>query len=174
MGGEVGFTSTVGKGSTFWVEFPATQAIEQKVAAAEKHQDRLRDMDRSSNRAMVLYIEDNISNLDFLKEVVRRMGNVNFISAPTAELGLSLAEERQPDLILMDINLPGMDGYEAMKALGSNDRTKDIPVIAVSAAAMKSDIEKGASAGFEGYLSKPFNVSEIIETIDRYLNADGS
>ena len=107
--------------------------------------------------------------LQLMEAIIGRIEGVSMISAHNAEVGLTMAEEQFPSLVLMDINLPGMDGVAAMKVLSANEKTKDIPVIAISAAAMKSDISRGMNAGFKAYLTKPFNVPEIVETIKKEL-----
>ena len=98
------------------------------------------------------------------------LDGLSLISAHNAELGLSMAEEQQPKLILMDINLPGIDGIAAMQRLHANDRIKDIPVVAVSGAATQDDIKKAEAAGFKAYLTKPFNVAELIEVINSEIH----
>ena len=93
------------------------------------------------------------------------------ISAHNAELGLLLAEKERPDLILMDINLPGMNGIEARRQLKANPMTTDIPVIAISGAAMSHDIEKARDIGFFAYITNPFRISEAVKTLEEALNA---
>ena len=169
MNGRVGFESEVGEGSTFWVEIPAIKtAVAELTSSVPKESDLAV---KSTINATVLYIEDNPANLQLMETIISRIGNLTMISAHTAELGLTMAEEKLPDLILMDINLPGMDGIAAMQVLSTIDITKNIPVIAISAAAMKSDINRGMSAGFKAYLTKPFSVPEVIEAIKKELDA---
>ena len=91
------------------------------------------------------------------------------LSAPTAELGIEIAKNKRPDIIVLDINLPGMDGLEALKRLQKLDETKDIPVLALSAAATKKDVEKGMKAGFLRYLTKPMQVVEVADSIRNAL-----
>lgn len=171
MDGHIGFESELGKGSTFWVEIPAMDGTVEIMTEQDKSPERIGTDDKISVNTTILYVEDNPANLHLMESIISNMDGVSLVSAHNAELGVSIAEEKLPDLILMDINLPGMDGIAAKKALGLIDKTKDIPVIAISAAAMKSDIERGKTVGFKAYLTKPFNVSEVIKTIETELGA---
>ena len=119
---------------------------------------------------IILYIEDNPANLQLMQAVIERLPDLTMISAPNAEFGLSLARDVIPDIILMDINLPGMDGISALDKLRDTDRTRSIPVIAVSAAAMPHEIERGKAAGFEEYITKPIKVQEVLKAISANLN----
>jgi len=117
----------------------------------------------------VLYIEDNPPNLLLVGEILSTRPNVTFLSAGDAELGIELAQARCPDLILMDIKLPGMDGIAAAKELQTYKETQGTPVIGVSAYATEADKIKAMAAGFKEYIIKPFNISELLETIDEIL-----
>ena len=117
----------------------------------------------------VLYIEDNHINLLLVREILLTRPNITFLSAADAEAGIEVAQARCPDLILMDINLPGMDGIAATKQLQIYKETRKIPVIAVSAYATEADKKKAKAAGFKDYITKPFNISELLETIDEIL-----
>lgn len=172
MGGRIGFESEVGKGSTFWVEMPTMDDATQKISAPEIDLIGNDYQAPAVKKSTVLYIEDNKANLQLMEMIIDNIGGLTLISAYDAELGLEIAELRQPDMILLDIGLPGMDGLSAKKALDMNNRTKDIPVIAISAAAMQSDIDKGMAAGFEAYLTKPLMVQEVIEIIQKILNIE--
>jgi len=117
----------------------------------------------------VLYVEDNPANLRLVEQLLRRRKDINMFSAETPEVGLELATEHAPDVILLDINLPGMDGFEVLKLLRASDRTAHIPVIAISANAMSEDIVKGEQAGFNDYLTKPLDLNEFFLTLDEIL-----
>ena len=117
----------------------------------------------------VLYIEDNPSNLFLVGEILSTRPNITFLSAGDAEVGIELAQARFPDLILMDLNLPGMDGIAAMKKLQIYNETREIPVIAVSAYAAEADKNNALAAGFQDYVTKPFNIGELLETIVEIL-----
>lgn len=170
MGGEIGFEAEVGKGSTFWIEFPSIEPALTDDANAPTLATDIQDNTQKQKDATVLYIEDHPANLQLMESVFDEIGNVSLISSHNAELGILIAEERRPDLILMDINLPGMDGFAALNVLKENTITKDIPVIAISAAATKRDIDLGEVSRFEKYLTKPFDVDELIRAIKEQLS----
>jgi len=118
----------------------------------------------------VLYVEDNPSNLQLMEMILGSIEDLSLMTAHTGELGLQIAKTSRPDLIILDINLPGLNGFEVLKALQRVSETKDTPVFALSANTMPRDIEKGLDAGFKQYLSKPFKVLEIISAIQGVLN----
>ncbi len=163
MSGRIGFDSIPGHGATFWIEFPALKAGATTDAEDARAADKMPV--QLQREATVLYVEDNPSNLVLMQKIVARLPGLRLISAPTAEAGLLMAGDYAPDLILLDINLPGMDGFEAKKALAKDRRTQHIPVIAISAAALEKDIQQGLAAGFKAYLTKPFDVSLVLRTI---------
>lgn len=170
MGGRIGFETTEGHGSIFWVDFAIGQTeglIRETDMKTKPRKDSTND--ESLVRQTVLYVEDNHASLELMKRILDRIGNIRLVSAHTAELGLVVAEEEKPDLILMDINLPGMDGFEALNRLRGLDATRSIPVIAISANAMPHDIEKGRSAGFDDYIAKPFELAQCQSTIQKAL-----
>ncbi len=117
----------------------------------------------------VLHIEDNPPSLLLVSEILSTRPDITFLSAADAELGIELAKARCPDLFLMDINLPGMDGIAATKQLQIYKETREIPVIAVSAYAAEADKKKAMAAGFKDYITKPFNISKFLEPIDEIL-----
>jgi two-component system, cell cycle response regulator DivK len=121
--------------------------------------------------ARVLVIEDNPSNLTLATFLLESGGHI-VLSAADAEAGLALARTEHPDLILMDIQLPGMDGLEATGRLKGDPRTRAIPVIALTALAMKGDEERIREGGCEAYLSKPISVAKFLETVRTYAGTD--
>jgi len=124
------------------------------------------DMSELEQKKSVLYIEDNSANLRLVEQILMIIPNLKMWSATEPLLGLELALEHLPDLILLDINLPGMDGFEVLKKLRSQEVSREIPVIAISANAMSKDIEKGKEAGFDGYITKPVNVKELLSLVE--------
>ena len=172
MNGEIGVESEEGKGSTFWVEFDA-EKIENKNELKNKNLTDKEAVDEASvmtdKKYNVLYIEDNPANLRLITQLIARRNEIELSTSPDPVLGLELAVANLPDLILLDINLPGMSGFEVLKKLKENDDTKNIKVIAISANAMQADIEKGMEAGFDEYVTKPIDVSILLKTVDNTL-----
>ena len=169
MGGNLGFETEEGVGSTFWFELPLAAEAQNQNRDGPSYpvsKDALFDAGRPpAARHRVLYVEDNPANLDLMMSIIGRLPGVDMISAHNAEFGLYLAETESPDLIMMDINLPGMDGIEALGNIRDNPVTADIPVVAISAAAMAGDIDRGLRAGFREYLTKPIHVEEVLRVV---------
>jgi CheY-like chemotaxis protein len=120
----------------------------------------------------ILVVEDNAKNLTLLRDVLRATG-YRTLEASTAGQALLLATEHGPALVLMDIRLPDMDGLEALRRLRVDERTASIPVLAITAQAMKGDRERFKEAGFDGYLSKPLDIDELLATVARYCGGSG-
>ena len=166
MGGRVGFTSSFGVGSKFWVEFPIVEGSLQTKA----HQGAGgATATAGAGSRTILCVEDNLSSLKFLEALIEGIPDTAMVSAPTGEIGIEMAELHQPDLILMDLNLPGIDGEATRRALSETPGTARIPVIALTAAASKDDMERGLAAGFSHYLTKPIDVSEVTAAINETL-----
>jgi hypothetical protein len=121
---------------------------------------------------VVLYIEDNPSNIKLIAQILGRRPHVHLLTAHTPELGIELAQSRRPELILLDINMPGMDGYQVLEVLKADARLQAIPVVAITANAMPRDIERGRAAGFADYLTKPIDVAGFFGMLDRCLLPD--
>ncbi|MBI5752794.1 MAG: response regulator [Hydrogenophilales bacterium] len=170
MGGAIGVESVAGEGSTFWVEFPLAAEVFAPAAATEAKAAQT----VCAGARTLLYVEDNPANLRLVEKLLAARPGLSLLGAPTAEKGLDIARARQPDLILLDINLPGMDGFEALRHLRNDPATRNIPVIALTANAMPKDVEKGLAAGFSGYLTKPIDVPRFLAAIDRLLSYPAS
>jgi CheY-like chemotaxis protein len=121
------------------------------------------------HKQTLLYVEDNPANLLLVEQIIAEHSPLRMLSARDGRLGIALARTQQPDLILLDINLPGISGMQALKILREDPVTAHIPVIALSANAMPRDIEKGLAAGFFRYLTKPIKVNELISTLNEAL-----
>ena len=169
MGGEIGVESTVGVGSVFWIELNLAAAPQLAAGADEPHGSR--PSASSARRALrtLLYVEDNPANLMLVEELIARRPDIRLLSAGDGKRGVEIARASRPDVILMDINLPGISGIQALKILRENPATAHIPVVAISANAMPRDIEKGLEAGFFRYLTKPIKVNEFMDALDMAL-----
>jgi len=176
MGGDIGIKNSSNDGSTFFVELNISQTdagqYNQSLSSINELDQPLLYSNANSITKKVLYVEDNPANLKVVEAVIAKSHHYQFLSAQTAEQGLQIAKEDQPDLILMDINLPDIDGFEAYRQLKRMRETCDIPVIAVSANAMENDIRKGLEVGFEQYLTKPFDIKELLSVLDRYTHIE--
>lgn len=169
MGGVIGVDSTVGEGSVFWVELNLT-AERQHVAGASASLTNTPLPGRvDAPLRTLLYVEDNPANLMLIEDLVARRSDIHLLSANDGNRGIEMALATVPDVILMDINLPGISGIRALRILAENPITAHIPVIALSANAMPRDIDKGLEAGFYRYLAKPVNVNEFMNTLDMAL-----
>jgi PAS domain S-box-containing protein len=166
MGGLIGVESTVGLGSVFWFELNTTAEPQLEADLAQPATLNPVKSPPGAPRQTLLYVEDNPANLKLIEQLIARRSDIHLLSAKEGILGIHLARVHQPDVILMDINLPGISGIEALEVLRKDPGTAHIPVIALSANAMPRDIEKGLQAGFFRYLTKPIKVNEFMETLE--------
>jgi len=169
MGGTIGVESTVGTGSVFWFELLSvaepTLATAGDDAPARFQSAAL----QTEKRHTLLYVEDNPANLKVVEQIAARHSHLRLLTAVNGDLGVALARSALPDLILMDINLPGINGFEALKLLRSDPLTAHIPVVAVSANAMPLDVERGLKAGFFRYITKPIKIAEFMDAVNLAL-----
>ncbi len=154
-----------GQGSTFWVDLPAHVVKEDASARPAARPEGARAAAREGRR-LVLYVEDNPANVTFMRDLVDMVDGIDLLTAPTAEIGVELARAHRPAVVIMDINLPGMSGIDALRAA---PETSAIPVIALTAAASERDRQRGEQAGFFRYLTKPIRVEELESAIEAAL-----
>ncbi len=166
MQGSIGMESTIGEGSVFWVELK--QTAETHAVAQDTNLTLLTTLpvQGTGHCYSLLYIEDNPANMMLVEDLIARRPDIRFLSARDAVRGIDIACDSLPDVILMDINLPGISGIDALKILKKNPITAHIPIVALSANAIPRDIETGLEAGFFRYLTKPIRVNEFMETLD--------
>jgi signal transduction histidine kinase/CheY-like chemotaxis protein len=178
MGGEIGVTSSPGVGSVFWIELGLQPTAAAAPALLEDGAQQGAVADAAAGAQvpqadgaphLLLYIEDNPANLKLVQEIVRFRPDLRLLSAPDGHVGLSLARSQPPEVILMDLNLPGMSGFEVLAQLRRDPATRAIPAIALTANAMPHDVERGLAAGFDRYLTKPIEIGKFNEAIDGVL-----
>ena len=170
MDGTISLESEMGKGSQFTIDLPAgnhSGPTHQEYSLGKMTSKNTEE----ENQKTILYIEDNVSNLALVQKYLREFTSFKLMSSQNAVDGLSLARRHQPSLILMDINLPEMDGMTAFKKLQSWNETKSIPVIAVSANAMEHDIKNALEAGFKHYITKPVNLDLLLKAIQKSFSS---
>jgi CheY-like chemotaxis protein len=173
MGGVIGVESTVGVGSMFWFELMAvveprlSMKGDDAAALAQPH------VPHGGRLHTLLYIEDNPANLKLVEQIIARRPDLRLLTAVNGISGIEIALSSQPDVILMDINLPDISGIEALKTVRSDPTTAHIPVVAISANAMPRDIKKGLEAGFFRYITKPIKVNEFMDALDAALEFAG-
>jgi PAS domain S-box-containing protein len=169
MGGIIGVESTVGVGSVFWIELLLTTAPKFGVASGESAVVVQPQVSAGARQRTLLYVEDNPANMKLVEKLMAQRADLRLLGAINGTLGVEVARASQPEVILMDINLPGISGIEAMKILREDPSTAHIPIVALSANAMPRDIEKGLEAGFFRYLTKPIRVTEFMDTLNGAL-----
>jgi len=169
MGGVLGVESTVGVGSVFWCELIAAEAPSAAVQSRGASALVQPKAAAGARRRTLLYVEDNPANMQLVQEIIGRFPDIGLVTAVNGTLGIQLARSAQPQVILMDINLPGVSGTKALKILREDPATAHIPVVALSANAMPRDIEKGLEAGFFRYLTKPIKIKELMDTLNAAL-----
>jgi signal transduction histidine kinase/CheY-like chemotaxis protein len=169
MGGKIGLESEVGVGSTFWIEFERTEGqariADEHIETAPVQPDEVDE----NQEHRVLYIEDNLANLQLLQRLFADRPNIEMMSAMQGHLGVELAQEHKPDLILLDLNLPDIDGDEVLERLAQDARTSDIPVVMITADATPGQARRLIQAGAFDYLTKPIDVTKFFRVVDHIL-----
>jgi CheY-like chemotaxis protein len=167
MGGRIGVTSDVGEGSTFWVDLARGEpvAVEHGPAEAEP----LLAPRTYAGERRLLYIEDTVANVRLIEDILRARPSVRLLPAMMGRLGLELAYEHKPDLILLDLHLPDLPGEQVLAKLQADESTREIPVVVLSADATHAMPEALVGAGARAYVTKPISVRRLLEVIDEYL-----
>lgn len=167
MGGAIGVESTLGVGSTFWIEL--NLSAESQIITAGNAVASPAQIQAGAPLRTLLYIEDNPANLRLVENLIARRSDLRLLCAMDGKEGIDIARASLPDVVLMDINLPGINGIQAMKILRADPATAHIPVIALSANAMPLNIQKSLESGFFCYITKPIKVNEFMEVLDGAL-----
>ena len=168
MQGSIGAESEVGAGTKFWIELPCTQSPLEKLVRQTGARAELSSVGFTDKRT-VLYVEDNLSNLTLIEQLLADQSAVELISAMQGQMGLDLAREHLPDLILLDLHLPDVPGWEVLQQLKRDAKTRDIPVIIISADATPSQIKRLLAGGAHTYLTKPLDVGEFLRVVEEAM-----
>jgi PAS domain S-box-containing protein len=163
MGGDIGAESTKGKGSNFWIEL---ELSDKQNAAQLEPVPITSEIDKTLQSKRIIYVEDDPVNAHLMSEIINKLTSHQLVIATTGREGLKLILEQMPDVVLLDINLPEMDGYEILEKMRAHPQAKKIPVIAMTARAMMDDIERGERAGFDDYIVKPARAAELLRSIE--------
>jgi signal transduction histidine kinase/CheY-like chemotaxis protein len=160
MDGRIGVESEINVGSTFWIELPTGEVVDNNQEDTSQF---------SLRRYILLYVEDSRTNVSLVAQILKARPDIALMSAHTGEMGLELAKMHHPDVILLDINLPGMDGFEVLKHLKADEQTRKIPVLALSANDTAHNLERGRDEGFLTYIVKPLDIKQFLGAIDSAL-----
>jgi PAS domain S-box-containing protein len=166
MGGRIGLESVVDQGTTFWVELPLIQRTPQATAETLAQNPPPAGPARTARPRTLLYIEDNLSNLRLVERILARRPEVKLLSAMQGTLGLELAREHQPDVVLIDLHLPDLQGDEILRQLRADPRTAHFPIVMISADATATQIQRLRALGANDYLTKPIDVRQFLAMVD--------
>ncbi len=166
MGGTIGEGGPA-MGACFWIEFPIVKGVKEQLESTRTASTSLIKL--NGDEKTLLYIEDNLSNLSLIEHLLEECAPIKLISAMQGQLGIELAARHKPDLILLDVHLPDINGAEVLARLKAKARTRDIPVVVLSADATKSQINRLMSLGAEDYLTKPLDVDGFLKVIEQHF-----
>jgi hypothetical protein len=159
MGGSIGAESKTGAGSTFWIELPSEDSL--------PHSGETGRTDAAAGEQLtILYVDDNPSNLKYLSKLLARRHGIHLLTVHSPTAGLALANEKRPDLIILDINMPGMNGFEVLARLRAEHWAQHKPIVALTANTTERDIQRGMEAGFNDYFTKPLDVTRFLDLVD--------
>ena len=164
MGGSIGVESAVGQGSTFWIELPHTQSPLESLSR-RKTVTLPSAADEQGEERTILYIEDNLSNLRLIEEILAEHPNIKLLTAMQGQMGIDLARQHSPDLVLLDLHLPDVPGSHVLAQLKAGEMTRDIPVVIVSADATHKQIDRLMTAGARDYLTKPIDINKFLQIV---------
>nr|WP_240481130.1 response regulator [Ectothiorhodospira sp. BSL-9] len=172
MEGRIGVYSQVGEGSTFWVELPKDIPTVEAPDRQPSTSSPRTTTEQPESGCKILQIEDNTANLRLLERLLKRHDAFSVLSTEDPYIGLELAQEHCPDVIILDIQIARLDGFQVLEQLRSHAATRDIPVLALTANATESNRQRGLEAGFDAYLTKPLNLEELLDTLRTLLSQD--
>ena len=172
MNGTIGVESTPGEGSIFSISLPVC-LVQPDIVESENIPAKINGMESREEVEpfKLLYFEDNPANLVLVEDILTDYPEVKLFTATHAKIGINMALSLKPNLILMDINLPDIDGIEALKRLRNFEETHATPVVAISANAMKKDIDRAMAEGFKAYITKPINIGKFRKFIEEELKS---
>ena len=168
MGGALSFDTRAGEGSTFTIELAEVESPTERLAANGGVTDA-HAKDGNGRTATVLYIEDNLANLSLIETILAGRPEISLMSALQGQLGIELAWQHSPDLILLDLHLPDMSGDDVLRRLRGDQRTRTTPVVVISADATTGRTQRLLDAGADAYMTKPLDVDDFLRTVDRLL-----
>jgi two-component system, sensor histidine kinase and response regulator len=168
MAGDIGVDTAVGKGSAFWIELPPADS---PLKALPRNPVAALEDSTGGDAGTILYIEDNLSNLSLVEQMLADEPRIELLTAMQGGLGLDLARQHSPDLILLDLHLPDLRGHEVLARLRSDELTRHIPVVVISADATARQIQRLMAAGAHSYLTKPLDVSEFFRVVDEAMRS---